>query len=137
MTTHSDDFEDVNSLFDFGHSRVFDILLVVYACRLSVIAADAIVLASTLTKTVPEWIEARRVIAVPLSTAIIQDGMYPVNLISSNIDYPLFSGSAYFLLVPCSGKFSIDLTTCHQHTPGHEHIPNDHLFGLGRLARVS
>ncbi|KAI0806355.1 hypothetical protein BC629DRAFT_1437792 [Irpex lacteus] len=47
----------------------------VRACRLSAIAADAIVLFSTLAKTVPAWIEARKLkIAVPLSTAIIQDG---------------------------------------------------------------
>ncbi len=90
MVTHSDDFEDVNSLFDFGRSWVFDILLVVYACRLSVIAADAIVLASTLTKTVPEWIEARKLIAAPLSAAIIQDGVYPVNLVPSNLDLSFF-----------------------------------------------
>ncbi|KAI0091323.1 hypothetical protein BDY19DRAFT_991889 [Irpex rosettiformis] len=52
-----------------------DCLAVVRACRLSAIAADATVLLSTLAKTVPAWIEARKLkIAVPLSTAIIHDG---------------------------------------------------------------
>ncbi|KAI0694612.1 hypothetical protein BC835DRAFT_1306237 [Cytidiella melzeri] len=47
----------------------------VRACRLSAIAADALVLLLTLAKTVPNWIEARKLkIAVPLSTALIQDG---------------------------------------------------------------